>query len=310
MRLAQLRQLLSYHAKWASRFAAHDVQCVFGRALHDLRIQGFGEFRRKRVLDLGCGPMYACALQCAACGAEVTALDARYVHPGRLPVVFGRALVHDGFEAAAKLMVRRVLFAPEYYRVLESEAHKDLRAHESEIEFVTCDPARNTYPLASCSFDLVVANAVLEHVTDVFLVAKEIRRVLKPGGYFHAIIHNFYSLSGGHCPEWAYPDTDPSSRVPPWDHLREGRFPAACFLNRLKPEEYYESLSQYFDVLLFEGRDINHEPGGVEGEKFLAGSVAVDLAHYSRELLLTRCWCAVCRRDQRDAAESAPPNIL
>lgn len=297
MRVEQLQQLFTYHTKWASRFAAHDVHSVFGRAVHDLEAHGFGELRGKRVLDLGCGPMYACALQFAACGSKATALDARYVHPGCLPVVFGRAVRHDGFEAAVKLAVRRVLFAPQYYRALEAEAQKKLRAHRSEIEFVTSDPSGSTYPLTPCSFDLVVANAVLEHVEDVSMLAQEIRRLLNPGGYFYAIIHNFYSLSGGHCPEWAYPDTDPSLRVPPWDHLREGRFPATPFLNRLTPQEYRDALSSCLNVLLFEGRDIDHAPGGLEGERFLAGQVAAELARYPRELLLTRLWCALCRRD-------------
>jgi SAM-dependent methyltransferase len=296
MRLEQLRQLFAYHTKWAGRFAAHDVHSVFERGVRDLQEHGLGDVRGKRVLDLGCGPVYASSLQFAASGARVTALDARYVAPGPLLAMFWRALRHDGLEAASKLVVRRVLFAPPYYRMLEAESGRDLRRHESRIEFVTCDAAKGTYPLESNSFDIVFAIAVLEHVSDVGAVAAEIRRLLKPGGLFYTVIHNFYSLSGGHSPEWAYPDTDPSTRVPPWDHLREHRFPAACFLNRLKPEEYRRTLSESLDVLLFEGRDINHEPGHLEGERFLVGDTARELAEYPRELLLTRCWCAVCRR--------------
>jgi SAM-dependent methyltransferase len=294
MRFEQLRQLLTYHARWASRFAAHDVHCVFGRAMHDLRAYGFGELGGKRVLDLGCGPMYAFALQCAARGATVTALDVKYVRPGPLPTMLLRALAHDGFGAAVRLGVRRAFFASGYYRRLEAEAHTALRSLEPEVEFVTCDTAGGGYPLPSSSFDLVVANAVLEHVGDVASTAKEIRRILRPGGYFYAIIHNFYSPSGGHCPEWAYPDVRPSPRVPPWDHLRGCRFPPTCFLNRMRPEEYREALSRYLDVVLFEGRGIDHEPGRLEGERLLTERVAAELADYPRELLLTRCWCALC----------------
>jgi len=296
MRFEQLRQLFTYRARWPSRFAAHDVHGVFERSERDLEAHGFGHLSGKRVLDLGCGPEYAYCLQCAASGAEVTALDTRYVVPGPVAVMFWRSLLHDGLEEASKLAVWRVLFAPRYYRMLETEALRDLRCHESEIEFVTCEAAARTYPLASRGFDLVFANAVLEHVSDVQAVTAEIRRLLRPGGYLYAVIHNFYSLSGGHSPEWAYPDTDPSPRVPPWDHLREGRFPAACSLNRLTPDEYHRALSQNLDVLLFEGRGVHHEPGGVEGERFLAGDAALELACYRRELLLTRCWCALCRR--------------
>jgi len=301
MRFEQLRQMLTYHVRWASSFPAHDVHSVFERTAHDLRACGFGEIQGKRVLDLGCGPMYAFALQCAAHGAKATALDVKYVRPGPLPQMFVRSLSHDGLTAAAKLTVRRGLFAPGYYRRLETEAGTALRSHESEVEFVVSDVAGGSYPLPSSSFDLVMANAVLEHVGDVEQTAVEIHRILKPGGYFYAIIHNFYSVSGGHCPEWAFPDTRPSSNVRAWDHLRGWRFPPTCFLNRMRPEEYREALSRSLDVVLFEGRDIDHEPGGLEGESLLTEDVAAELTDYPRELLLTRCWCAVCVKKPLEA---------
>lgn len=44
---------------------------------------------------------------------------------------------------------------------------------------------------AAQSFDLVIANHVLEHVTDDLLAVREIRRVLRPGG--HAILQTPFS---------------------------------------------------------------------------------------------------------------------
>lgn len=109
MRFGQLVQLLGYHAKWTSRFAARDVHAVFEQTMPDLRAHGFGELPRKRVLDLGCGPMYPFALQCAAHGARVTALDVRYVEPRPLAAAFWHALSHDGLQTSAKLVSRRIL---------------------------------------------------------------------------------------------------------------------------------------------------------------------------------------------------------
>jgi hypothetical protein len=129
---------------------------------------------------------------------------------------------------------------------------------------------------------------VVEHVVDVVGFAAEIKRLLLPGGYSYGIIHNFYSLSGGHNLEWAYPDECPSLKVPLWDHLRESGFPSWAYLNRLKPEEYLNAFSRELEIILFEGRDINHNPGGLEGELLLTPELCAELAAYPRELLLTR----------------------
>jgi hypothetical protein len=53
----------------------------------------------------------------------------------------------------------------------------------------------------------------------------------------------------------------------------------------LLPEEYEEAFSQHLYILLFEGRDLNHKPGGFEGERFLTPELASELKPYPRELL-------------------------
>jgi SAM-dependent methyltransferase len=189
-----------------------------------------------------------------------------------------------------------LVFDKGYYDALEAAAGKRLRSFQPRITFVVADPEGANYPLPSESFDLIASNAVVEHVADVSGFAAEVWRLLVAGGYFYAIIHNFYSLSGGHNLEWAYPDENPSSRVPPWDHLRQNRFPSWTYLNRLKPEEYREAFGKYLQVVLLEGRDINHDPGGLEGERLLTPELAAELSAYPRELLLTRAWCIIYRK--------------
>jgi len=226
MILREMRELLVYHSRFGRRFAEHDCYNVFEKAMRDLRAVGFGKLQGKRVLDLGCGQRYPFALQCAASGAVVTALDIDYIKPDFLPLAFYRTVQHNGFKRAVKSALRRLIFDKGYYDALERAAGKPLRSFQSRITFVVADPEDAHYPLSSDSFDLIVSNAVVEHVADVPRFAGEIWRLLTAGGYFYAIIHNFYSLSGGHNLEWAFPDEHPSRKVPPWDHLRENRFPA------------------------------------------------------------------------------------
>ena len=300
--LTQTRELLEYHGKWTRRFAEHDVWNVFGNAARDLMSAGFGSLQGTRMLDIGCGPRFALALQCAAHGARVTALDTKYVKPAFLPVYVWRTLVHDGMVGTLKAALRRSVFDRTYYAALERASGTRLRHLADELEFVAADEGESQYALPSSAFDLITAVAVVEHLPDVLGFAKEIRRLLIPGGFFYTIIHNYYCLSGGHNPEWAYPDDAPSRRVPPWDHLRRRRYLASVYLNRLKPDEYMSAFKKHLKILSFEGRGANHDVGGLEGEHLLSSKLYGELSVYPRELLLTHGWCLICRRGHDVAA--------
>ncbi len=78
-------------------------------------------------------------------------------------------------------------------------------------------------PFPDNSFDFVFAAQTTEHVQDIFAMCREVRRVLKPGGYFYASHHNFYAWDGHHQgPYWvkdlviASPE---QMRYQGWNHL-------------------------------------------------------------------------------------------
>jgi SAM-dependent methyltransferase len=52
------------------------------------------------------------------------------------------------------------------------------------ITTVDLDIERDALPFADASFDVVMANQVLEHAKDLFWILGEVSRVLKPGGLF------------------------------------------------------------------------------------------------------------------------------
>ena len=191
-------------------------------------------------------------------------------------------------------LARKLLFDRAYYAELTRVGEVTPGAVES-VRIVRADPTDHSYALPSAHFDLIASNAVLEHVADVEAYAKEVARMLKPSGVLHCLIHNYYSLSGGHNLTWAYPDTTPSDTVPPWDHLRGSTSPTHAYLNRLRPEEYREQLERHLEILTFEPRDIDHDPGGEEGRAFLTPAVRKELRAYPDDLLLTRAWCVVAR---------------
>lgn len=292
----EIREIFNYHLGNTEIFAKHDCRNVFEKAIKDCESTGFDGLSGKKILDLGCGQRFSFSLQCAAAGADATALDLNYVEPHSLPVTFYETLRHNGLKRAGKSILRRLLFDGKYFELLSGLSGRDLKPYIKNINFIVSDPLSEKYPLPSETSDFIASNAVLEHVENVPQFASEVFRLLKKGGFFYGLIHNFYSISGGHNLDWAYPDTSPPKNIPPWDHIRENRFPSWVPLNRLLPEEYQRAFSEKLKILLFSERDANHDPGGIEGEQFYTPEIAEELSQYPKELLLTRAWCIICQK--------------
>lgn len=123
------------------------------------------------------------------------------------------------------------------------------------------------------------------------------QRVLRPEGIARISLHLFPSLSGGHRLEWAYPDESPSSIVPPWDHLRERRFPPIVHLNELCESEYSALFAQYFDVVDVETTS--------EGEHLLTDELRRELSEYSVEDLTHKDMIVLLKKPHRDGNSAA-----
>lgn len=78
-------------------------------------------------------------------------------------------------------------------------------------------------PFPDRHFDFVFALQTTEHVQDIFATCREVRRVLKPGGYFLARHHNFYSWCGHHQGPYFVSDlpriTTEQAQFQNWRHL-------------------------------------------------------------------------------------------
>jgi SAM-dependent methyltransferase len=292
----EIKDIYNYHRRSTKDIALHDYNNVYKKAIKHLNAFGLGSVKGKEVLDLGCGARFPFSLLAASEGANITALDISYVRPHTLPVFFWKIASANGIKRAAKSVVRKALFDKLFMKQMEDSADMNLSQFIPKINFVLADASASDYPLPSNKYDLIASNAVLEHVEDVKKYFAEVSRLLKKGGLAYGLIHNYYSISGGHNLEWAYPDTNPSKRVTPWDHLRSNNYPTHIYLNKLKPEDYKAAAAASLEILLFEERDIDHNPRGFEGEKLLTQEVYAELSQYPKELLLTRSYCIICRK--------------
>ena len=140
------------------------------------------------------------------------------------------------------------------------------------------------------SFDFIFSSLVFEHIDDVPAAVAEVNRVLRPDGTAWINIHLFPSLSGGHHKDWTDPRKWPSPQVPPWDHLRENRYPADYSLNKLRLGDYRRIFAESLEVM--------EESLVKEGERILTPQLETELAQrgYPKDDLLVREVAFRCRK--------------
>lgn len=239
-----------------------------------------------RVLDIGCGYTYPNVLLMRDRGVDVVGLD-----------VLG-AFYRDGWGGRWReepnvpfprrlwrcLKARRR--GRSYYRVLADLMDGPVE-HEA-LELVRYDGSR--FPFEDASFNIVISNAVLEHVADLPLFASEVKRVLVPDGVFDMVWHNYFSWSGNHLP-------DAVNEKHPWGHLTgETSPPDTAGLNRALPEAIEGALADKLNVIRCVAMDRRHriadDPGyEPEAVELLAGELREQLAaQYPEELLTSRAY--------------------
>jgi len=281
-----------------AELARHDHDEAFASLLARLRALTGREPTTWRVLDLGCGFTYPNVLLLGALGADVTGADVLEGFArdgaGALAGVWRR----QGVSAARALpkACRQKLRAALYHRQLARRAGRRL---PRDVRLASYDGLHLPFPDAA--FDAVTSTAVLEHVADLDAFAREVARVLRPGGVADMLWHNYYALSGNHLP-------DDLCRAYPWGHL-SGTLPPLSpalarnhpFLNRATPAVIEAAFARSLRIARIVGADAAHRLAGeagfsYEGEDLLTPELARQLAAHPRELLLTRAYLLQARK--------------
>lgn len=268
-----------------NRDFAREHYAFFERMRGELRPL-VGELEGLRVLDVGCGKMMWLTLLLHSAGARVTGIDTEWVEPGFSPGKYWGILRANGWERALRTLVWDVLYARPYYAELA-------RTCPLKLRFDGIDARRASVTgldFEDATFDLVVSHEVFEHLPDVDAALGEIRRVMKPGAVTYVYTHSFTSISGGHHIAWKYPDSEPSTTVPPWDHLRDNLAPdIPSWINRWRECQYREAFGRQLEVLHW----IHTER---EGGSLLTPEIRAELSAYSEEELLTKGFITIARR--------------
>jgi SAM-dependent methyltransferase len=246
--------------------------------------------RGLRILEVGCGKSYWLTLLLHGYGAKVTGIDTEVIVSGRSPAKYWRIWRQNGLERSARTLIWDLLYAAPYYRELAACA--DFALPQSGVDVRCGNVALPEF--APREFDLIVSHEVFEHIADVEAAAVRLQTLLKPDGLTYIYVHSFTSLSGGHHIAWKYPDTEPSTTVPPWDHLRQRLFPLIpSWVNGLREHQYRDIFTRHFDIL-------DWLPTKPEGQHLLTPEIRSELAAYSEHELLNKGFIIVARPKATD----------
>lgn len=256
----------------------------FFKDLQDF-LKNSGGITNKRVLDIGCGKAAWLTLLFASAGARATGIDTEVVKLGFGFKKYSNILFKNGPERFLRTLIWEIFYAQPYFKELEKQA--DFKLDFSGIE--TFSMSAKDMHFSDQSFDLIISYEVIEHIPDLEVAVKEMKRVLKPDGIMIHYLHNYTSLSGGHHIAWKYPDKEPSDIVPPWDHLRQNLFPdIPSWISRKRGKEIRDIFEKYFTIEEW-------SPYLEEGRALLTEQIKAELSDYSEKELLTKGFLIIAR---------------
>jgi len=264
-----------------------DSQILFHKKLTELiRTHVNQDPTRVKILEIGCGQRASQTILFQAEGVHAIGID-REVPTYHLSIKrFFRIIKINGLERALKSLIRHFFFDHQFFKQLSRQTGKNLPPDGVYVGLMNA--AQLAFP--DDSFDFIFSSLVFEHIDDVPAAVAEVNRVLRPDGTAWINIHLFPSLSGGHHKDWTDPRKWPSPQVPPWDHLRENRYPADYSLNKLRLGDYRRIFAESLEVM--------EESLVKEGERILTPQLETELAQrgYPKDDLLVREVAFRCRK--------------
>jgi SAM-dependent methyltransferase len=250
-------------------------------------------FRDAAIFEVGYGarPLRLLALTSLGLNARGIDLDAPLLS-GSIPELL-RVLRTNGWQRFLKSTVRAKVFDAHERRALDRAlAQRGARLRIQPERFLVGDIA--TASLAPSSVDFFCSEDVFEHIPRDALdaVCASMARALTPDGVALIAPAVFTGIGGGHLVEW-YAHTLGSGmerRSEPWEHLRQRRFQADCFLNEMRLADYRRLFERHFRVEAVHNLQAGH------GAAFLTEDVIEELDDYSEEELLGDKWRFVLRK--------------
>ena len=241
--------------------ADHKYFNVFVKSKTDIRRMLSISLKDATVLIIGCGYWYPEVLLFSTRVKEVVGIDVidHFYRDGFvktfLSSVRQRRGIKGWFLAFNECIRRRVGVKGGYYG--RFEGYLGFKVRHKELQLITFDGLNIPFP--DNTFDVVMSNAVLEHVMGIPAAIKEMARVTNEAGINYHLYHNYYSFSGNHKP-YAL------NKKHPWGHLRGLIETNPKHLNKVKIYDIEKIFfSNFSDVEVFPV-DRNHCKRGIDAQ--------------------------------------------
>ncbi len=239
--------------------ADHDYFNCFMKSKADIEAALSIPLKKASVLVMGCGYLYPDVFLYSTCVNYVVGIDVKscFWRDGLSKTVLTSLKSRKGLKSIvltiSDTFKSRFLIRRKYYGRLEQYLGK--RVDHGKLDLLSYNGGR--IPFNDNTFDVVISNAVLEHVKDLSVTVGEMARVTNESSINYHLYHNYYSFSGNHKPY-------DLNRKHPWGHLRGLIQTNPQHLNKVQIYDLNKIFLSYFkDVEVF-SVDKNHCKRGVD----------------------------------------------
>lgn len=291
---------------WCEARAGLDLEALFDEIdEYDALLQRYSGVTLDEavVFEIGFGarPYRQIALQSR--GIDIRGVDAEVPILSGRPSLFVDVLRCNGFERAAKSLIRHAIFDRGQQQAFRRALRRrGLTFHLDPGRLIVAD-ARLT-EVEPESLDLVISEDVFEHLQrdSISDVIAAMARWLRPTGIALIRPNIFTGITGGHLMEWsraAMRQSRTRRKSEPWEHLRQRRFRANTYLNELTRADYRGLFRTHFKILEERVTQPNL------GREHLDARVRAELAAWAEEELFSNQTLFVLRPHTSGSVSSA-----
>jgi SAM-dependent methyltransferase len=277
-----------YKYQSAPKMAEHDYKNVFLKSEIDLKALGYN-IPRATILIVGCGYTYPEVIFYDSVAEFVVGIDiikTFWTDNIRGTYAFSASVSHMPIFRIF-LTGYQYMFCKRYFKLLTD--FSGLQVKHKKYKLVSSSGEK--LPFKDETFDIVMSNAVIEHINALQVLFEEIRRVTKDNGLSYHLWHNYCSFSGNHLSENL-------NLKHPWGHLR-GMLKASSGLNKLRLRQIENVFRKYFKNVMVYPVDKNHNKKDegtdfeLERRSLLTKRIGEELRDYSEDELLTRAYLII-----------------
>lgn len=238
----------------------------------------------KRVLIVGPGQTLREWWSFSSLGADVTGIDLDVVPIGLDIAAYVKLFRNNGPVRFAKTVGRKLLGID---RAFEKGLARGLGVSKLKPgKLIAADATR--LPFGDNEFDVVYSFSVFEHLEAPDQVMKELKRVLRPGGFASMSVH-LYAAEGG-CHDLRTFSGDRAD-IPFWAHLRPQHahtINEGCYMNKLRMADFKRQFTEQWGQRVRFATEPHHAAFDSELRAAIPAIRAQgELAEYTDEELLT-----------------------